>query len=68
MACIPAVRKLIAGIVYTPTGIRIMGRPGPQTQAKRQREQAKKEKRRAKEEKKALRKAAKSGSAEHNQS
>jgi len=39
----------------------IMGRPGPQTHAKRQREQAKKEKRRAKEEKKALRKAIKSG-------
>jgi len=36
-----------------------MGRPGPQTHAKRQREQAKKEKRRAKEEKKALRKAEK---------
>ena len=36
-----------------------MGRPGPQTHAKRMREQAKKEKRRAKEEKKALRKAEK---------
>lgn len=36
-----------------------MGRPGPQTHAKRQREQAKKEKRQAKEEKKALRKAEK---------
>ena len=57
MAYIPAVRELIAGIVYMPTGTRIMGRPGPQTQAKRQREQAKREKRRAKEEKKALRKA-----------
>jgi len=45
-----------------------MARPGPQTQAKRQREQAKKDKRRAKEEKKVLRKAAKSGSAEHNAS
>ena len=36
-----------------------MGRPGPQTHAKRMREQAKKEKRRAKAEKKALRKAQK---------
>ena len=36
-----------------------MARPGPQTQAKRQREQKKREKRRAKEEKKALRKAQK---------
>jgi len=34
-----------------------MGRPGPETQAKRQREQAKAEKRRIKAEKKALRKA-----------
>jgi hypothetical protein len=33
-----------------------MGKPGPQTQAKRRREQAKREKREAKEEKKALRK------------
>ncbi len=36
-----------------------MARPGPQTQAKRQREQLKKDKRLAKEEKKALRKAQK---------
>lgn len=36
-----------------------MGRPSPQTQAKRQREQAKKEKRQAKERKRAARKAAK---------
>jgi hypothetical protein len=41
-----------------------MGRPGPQTFAKRQREQAKKEKRRAKAEKKALRKAEKASDAE----
>lgn len=41
-----------------------MGRPGPQTHAKRQREQAKKEKRRAKAEKKALRKAEKAANAE----
>jgi len=36
-----------------------MGRPGPQTQAKRRREQLKREKREAKAEKKALRKAQK---------
>ena len=36
-----------------------MGKPGPQTQAKRRREQAKREKREAKAEKKALRKAQK---------
>ncbi len=36
-----------------------MGRPGPQTQAKRQREQAKREKRRVKDERRAARKAAK---------
>lgn len=36
-----------------------MGKPGPQTQAKRQREQAKREKRRVKDEKRAARKAAK---------
>ena len=41
-----------------------MGRPGPQTQAKRRREQAKKEKRKAKEEKMALRKAQKTANAE----
>ena len=41
-----------------------MGRPGPQTQAKRQRELAKKDKRKAKEEKKALRKAQKTANAE----
>lgn len=41
-----------------------MARPGPQTQAKRQREQAKRDKRRAKDEKKALRKAIKDGTAE----
>ena len=41
-----------------------MARPGPQTQAKRQRELAKLEKRRAKEEKKALRKAQKKPNAE----
>jgi len=41
-----------------------MARPGPQTQAKRQREQKKREKRRAKEEKKALRKAQKLAAAE----
>ena len=40
-----------------------MGRPGPQTQAKRRREQAKKEKRKAKEEKMALRKAQKTSDA-----
>lgn len=33
-----------------------MGRPGPATQAKRQRERAKKEKRKAKEDERALRK------------
>jgi hypothetical protein len=38
-----------------------MARPGPQTQAKRQREQKKREKREAKEKKKALRKALKEG-------
>ncbi len=36
-----------------------MGKPGPQTQAKRRREQMKREKREAKAEKKALRKAQK---------
>ncbi|MFT7624520.1 MAG: hypothetical protein ACI9WU_003708 [Myxococcota bacterium] len=36
-----------------------MGKPGPQTQAKRRREQAKREKRIAKEEAKALKKAQK---------
>jgi len=36
-----------------------MGKPGPQTQAKRRREQAKREKREAKAEKKAQRKAQK---------
>ncbi len=36
-----------------------MGRPGPQTQAKRQREQAKREKRQAKDQRRAARKAAK---------
>ena len=36
-----------------------MGKPGPQTQAKRRREQVKREKREAKAEKKALRKAQK---------
>jgi hypothetical protein len=35
-----------------------MGRPGPQTQAKRLREQAKRDKRRVKDEKRAARKAA----------
>lgn len=35
-----------------------MARPGPQTQAKRQRENAKREKRRAKDERRAARKAA----------
>ena len=45
-------------------GNNLMGRPGPQTHAKRQREQAKKEKRRAKEEKKALRKAEKTADAD----
>ena len=41
---------------FSTEGLAFMARPGPETQAKRQREQAKKEKRRAKEEKKALRK------------
>jgi len=41
-----------------------MGRPSPQTQAKRQREQAKKEKRQAKERKRAARKAAKDSTGE----
>ncbi|HUF72481.1 MAG TPA: hypothetical protein VMR74_06245 [Gammaproteobacteria bacterium] len=41
-----------------------MGRPSPQTQAKRQREQAKKEKRQAKEKKRAARKAAKDSAGE----
>ena len=36
-----------------------MGRPGPQTQAKRERERAKQDKRRAKDERRAARKAAK---------
>ena len=36
-----------------------MGKPGPQTQAKRRREQVKREKREAKAEKKALRKTQK---------
>jgi hypothetical protein len=41
-----------------------MARPGPETQAKRQREYAKKEKRRAKDQKRATRKAAKAASVE----
>ena len=40
-----------------------MGRPSPETQAKRRREQAKREKREAKERKKALRKAQKAAAA-----
>jgi hypothetical protein len=39
-----------------------MARPGPETQAKRQREHAKKEKRRAKDQRRATRKAAKAES------
>jgi len=42
-----------------------MARPGPQTQAKRQRELAKMEKRRKKEAKRALRKAEKASGAEN---
>ncbi len=41
-----------------------MGRPGPQTFAKRQREQAKREKREAKRQKMAMRKALKKAEAE----
>lgn len=40
-----------------------MGRPGPQTQAKRLRESKKKDKRRAKDERRAARKAAKTATA-----
>lgn len=50
------------GTQYSKEQIALMARPGPQTQAKRQREQLKKEKRTAKEEKKALRKAQKAAS------
>ena len=39
----------------------IMGRPSPETQAKRRREQAKREKREEKERKRAMRKAQKAG-------
>jgi hypothetical protein len=44
------------GTQFSKEQTALMARPGPQTQAKRQREQTKKEKRAAKEEKKALRK------------
>ena len=47
------------GAQYYTERTALMARPGPQTQAKRQREQTKKDKRAAKEEKRALRKAQK---------
>jgi len=62
-----AIRELIIASYISVQGGNLMGRPGPQTQAKRQREQAKKDKRRAKEEKKALRKAEKTANAETTQ-
>jgi len=43
----------------SPQGVATMARPGPQTQAKRQREQKKREKREAKKEKMELRRAEK---------
>jgi len=55
---------LVPGLSISPEGVVTMARPGPQTQAKRQREQKKREKRLAKKEKMEQRKALKESGAE----